>query len=140
MPSQKKKKSGQKKLSKQVGVGLFNVILINSVNFIGNIFLVVFFKEKLDISPQSAYAMMIIVLFCVNFLLFRYVVYKSRKMGFQKQFLRYFVATVAIRVIEFLAFAKVENLVDDYRLAVVIVTIGATTLRFIFYKYTVFKK
>ena len=133
-------KNKKKKIGKKVGVGLFNVILINSVNFFGNLFLVVFFKEQLDISAEAAYAMMIIVLFCVNFLLFRYVVYKSRKMGFQKQFLRYFVATVAIRVVEYLAFAKIVKMVDDYKVAVVIVTVVATTLRFIFYKYTVFKK
>lgn len=129
-----------KKIAKNVRTGLFNVILVNSVNFFGNIFLVVFFKEQLDISAEAAYALTMLVLFCVNFLLFRYIVYKSKRLGLQKQFFMYFVTTVLIRVIEFLAFAKVTGMVSDYKLAVIIVTIGATALRFIFYRYTVFKK
>ena len=81
-----------------------------------------------------------VVLFFVNFILFRYVVYRSKQGAVSKQFVGYVFVTVGIAILEYMTFSRIYDKVGKYRNAVIVVTLCATFLRFIFFKYMVFKR
>ncbi len=130
----------RKKIKKKLKKGLFNFGLLSAVNFFGNILLTMLFHEVWGFEQQAAFALALFVLFLVNFLLFRYVVYKSKRMKIQKQFTRYAITTVAVQIGEFLLFQQVLRQDVDYRIAVIAVTLVAMLIRYLIFKHSVFKK
>ena len=121
------------KIKKQVKAGLFNLTLLSLVNFFGMLYGTVFAIERLGMGKRNAYALTIVVLFLVNFLLFRHVVYRSKQTAMSKQFVGYVVVSIGVAIMEFTMFSRIYNEIGDYRQAVITVTLLATLVRFILF-------
>ena len=136
MPKQK----ASTKIKKKMKTGLFNFTLLSLVNFCGMLYGTIYAREQLGMAERNAYALAIVVLFFVNFILFRHIVYKSKQKAVSKQFTGYTFVTVGISILEFMTFSRIYDKVGDYRQAVIVVTLCATFVRFVFFNYMVFKR
>ena len=112
---------------------------LSGVSFLTNVGLTVLLKEKARLAPEAAFAIAIVVVFCINFLACRYVVFDARAQDFRRQLLLFAMASGGFRGAEYLAFVVAHRLLAiHYVVALVAILALSMTAKFVFYQRVIF--
>ncbi len=112
---------------------------LSGVSFTTNVGLTVLLKEKVGLAPEAALAIAIVVVFCINFLACRYVVFDARKQDFRRQLLLFAMASGGFRGAEYVAFVVCHRLLGiHYVVALVGILVTAMMAKFLFYQRVIF--
>lgn len=96
--------------------------------------------DRFGWSPEAAYALSLVVVFAVNFTLFRFWVFKSHGSHAGRQLAAYLTSAVAFRVGEYLAFLGLHTGLDLPPLpSILAISVVATALKFLVFNGRVFK-
>lgn len=118
-------------------------LLVSANSFLIQFLLTALLHEWLGVEPPFAYAMVIVVVFLLNFTLLRFWVYGETRgedpLG--RQFSRTILLSVCFRTFEYLLFLLLHLLLGIYYLAAVALAMGISfLLKFIGFHYLVFGK
>lgn len=112
---------------------------LSGVSFVTNVGLTVLLKEKAGLAPEAALAISIVVVFCINFLACRYVVFDAQAQDFRRQLLLFAMASGGFRGAEYLAFIVGHRLLGiHYVVALVGILMLSMMAKFVFYQRVIF--
>ena len=110
----------------QMSVGSFAVMFGSTVAL----------HEWCGLPEEASFAIALVVVFVMNFMIMRYYVYSGRAGNVKRQFALYVVSAIGFRTFEYLAFLGLLYSLDaDYRLIVIAVTLVAAFVKFIYYRF-----
>ncbi len=109
---------------------------ISGLNFVVNIGLTIFLHEVCALPEEIAFAVALIVVFCMNFVAMRHYIYQGRNGPLGGQFATYTMSAIGFRGTEYLAFLALHSWLGfDYRVVVVGVTLVAAGVKFFCYRF-----
>jgi putative flippase GtrA len=112
---------------------------LSGASFLTNVGLTVLLKEKAGLAPEAALAIAIVVVFCMNFLACRYVVFDARAQDFRRQLLLFAMASGGFRGTEYVAFVVAHRLLGiHYVVALVGILVLSMMAKFLFYQRVIF--
>ena len=112
---------------------------LSGVSFLTNVGLTVLLKEKVGLIPEAALAIAMVVVFCINFLACRYVVFDARAQDFRRQLLLFAMASGGFRGAEYAAFVVCHRLLGiHYVAALVGILVLSLMAKFVFYQRVIF--
>jgi putative flippase GtrA len=112
---------------------------LSGVSFVTNVGLTVMLKEWMGLAPEAALAIAIVVVFTMNFLACRYVVFDARSQDFRKQLLLFAMASGGFRGSEYVAFIICHRLLGiHYVVALVGILVLSMMAKFVFYQRVIF--
>jgi putative flippase GtrA len=112
---------------------------LSGVSFLTNVGLTVLLKEKVGLAPEAALAIAIVVVFCMNFLACRYIVFEARAQDFRRQLVLFAMASGGFRGTEYVAFVVCHRLLGiHYVVALVGILMLSVMAKFLFYQHVIF--
>lgn len=114
-------------------------IVLSGVSFVTNVGLTVLLKERVGLIPEAALAIAMVVVFCINFLAYRYFVFDGRSQAFGRQLLLFALASGGFRGTEYVAFVIGHRLLGiHYVVALVGILTVSLMAKFVFYQRVIF--
>jgi putative flippase GtrA len=111
-------------------------LLLSGLSFLVNLGLTVGLHELLGVPERWSFAIALVTVFAMNFLLLRHCIYDGRQGSIQTQLAGYTASAGAFRLLEYLAFLLLLGWLDaDYRLVVVSVLAVSAILKFLTYRF-----
>ncbi len=113
---------------------------LSGFSFIVNIGVTFFCHEYIGLHEELSYAIALVTVLVTNFLGLRYAVFKAQKSKPGRQFLYFVLSSIGFRVVEYIIFIIIHSWLGlYYLLAIVLISIVFTVLKFFFYGSTLFK-
>jgi putative flippase GtrA len=124
---------------RRVVVSLGRFAGVGGVSFVTNLALTALLHEVLGLPEEAAFAISLVVVFVMNFLACRYVVFDGRGGDARRQLLHYGMASLGFRGGEWCAFLVVHTWLRTPYLVAIVVILGCSFLiKFVFYRHVVF--
>ncbi|MCK5849855.1 MAG: GtrA family protein [Kiritimatiellae bacterium] len=109
------------------------------LSFVVNVGTTVLLHERLKASAELAYAVALILVFVMNFLISRYIVFRAASGDATRQGLLFFVSSLSFRGVEYLLFLLIHTILDVWYVAAIIcISIPMTLVKFVFHGKVVF--
>lgn len=142
------------------GLRYSTTILVALVMKLGNTWLL---RDVFGVHEDIAYGISLFLIFVLNFLLYRYYVYRNLHMSWHEQFAKFGASTLTFVAVDYTAFrilhpaarwafarlAETDRLPEAwsallldkaYLVAILLLAVVLTTTKFIFYNYFIFGK
>ena len=115
---------------------------LSALSFFVNLGLTTLLHEAAGVSAKIAFAVSLCVVFLMNFVLLRYVIYAATAMTFRKQFAAFFLSSIGFRGVEYALFYLLLEAMgsERYQWAIVTVQVASFFMKFFFYRAIVFRR
>jgi putative flippase GtrA len=118
-------------------------LAVSALSFVINIGLTSLLHEAVSLKPMWAFGISLTVLFCINFTLMRYWVYRKhlRPGTLRRQFVATMVTSGGFRLTEWLFFVALNEFLKIYYLPAMLIVMGTSfLLKFFVYDKLIFGK
>lgn len=116
-------------------------LLFGALAFIANVGLTALLHEVIHLSEETAFAISLIVMFNINFILARYMIFQDEAQSgnIVKQIAKYIFSALTFRTSEYLAFLLIHTLLGIRYIISLIVILGISFVaKFFYYRAVVF--
>ncbi len=115
--------------------------LLGLVSFTLNLGLSALLHELLGVSEELSFGVSLMVVFVVNFLACRYLIFDAAGGNLARQLIAFTLSSLAFRGMEYVAFLLLHSLVGVHYLIAITAVLGVSMIgKFLFYRGAVFVK
>ncbi len=118
----------------------FRFVLLAFISFAANICLTAFGHELLELPEKGAFAVSLVTVFFINFIMNRHYVFEAQDANPRKQLVLFLVSSLCFRLAEYCMFLLAHMLFNiHYLITVAAILIMSFMLKFFYYGSFVFK-